>query len=293
MQSAVVSLVMAAVRKVPVGDQRGVMRRGACFSFGMALLAALAGEAAADAVRPAPTDWTLTLGVEGRLMPSYDGSDRYVLRPIPLIDLRRAGTARSFSSSRDGASIGVFDNGNLRVGLTGKVRLPRRENDDADLRGLGNVDWAFEAGVFAEYYPVNWLRTRIDVRRGFGGHHGVVGDLSADVVMPVSPRLTLSGGPRLTAVSAAANDPYFSINAAQSAASGLPVYTASGGLRSYGAGGMARYEWSPRWATHFFAEYEHLTGSAAQSPLVTQRGNPNQVQFGLGATYSFDVPGLW
>ncbi len=34
-------------------------------------------------------------------------------------------------------------------------------------------------------------------------------------------------------------------------------------------------------------EYERLTGSAANSPLVTQRGSPDQFTFGLGATYSF------
>ncbi len=260
---------------------------------GAVLCAAVAVPAAADAVRPAPGDWTLTLGVEGRVMPSYEGSDRYVLRPIPLLDWRRAGTARRFSNARDGASIGLYDTGNVRVGLTGKIKMPRRESDDADLRGLGDVKWAFEAGVFAEYYPVTWLRTRVDVRQGFGGHHGVVGDFSADLIVPVSSQLTLSGGPRVTLVTANANDPYFSINTTQSAASGLPVYTAGSGLQSYGVGGMARYEWSPQWATHFMAEYARLASSAAGSPLVTMRGNANQVQFGFGVTYSFDVHGLW
>jgi MipA family protein len=111
-------------------------------------------------------------------------------------------------------------------------------------------------------------------------------------VVPVTKQLTLSAGPRMTFVTVSANDPYFSVNAAQSAASGLAIYTASGGMQSYGFGTMARYEWSPQWATHMFGEYERLAGSAAHSPLVMTRGNPNQVQFGLGVTYSFDVPGL-
>jgi outer membrane protein len=235
----------------------------------------------------------VTLGVEGRVLPSYEGSDRYVLRPVPLVDIRRAGTPRHFSSPKDGASIGVFETSNFRLGPTVKLKMPRREGDDADLRGLGNVGWVAEPGVFAEYWPQQWLRTRAEVRQGIGGHHGLVGDLSADVVMPVTPHLTLSAGPRLSLASATANDPYFSIDAAQSAASGLPVYDAKGGVSSYGLGALARYEWSTRWATHFFVEYEQLTGSVADSPIVALRGSRNQVQTGIGITYSFDVPGLW
>ena len=75
--------------------------------------------------------------------------------------------------------------------------------------------------------------------------------------------------------------------------SGLPVFEARGGLRSYGAGAQARYAWTPQWGTHLFVEYERLAGDAGNSPLVTQRGSRNQTQVGLGVTYSFNVPGLW
>ncbi len=87
--------------------------------------------------------------------------------------------------------------------------------------------------------------------------------------------------------------PYFSIDAAQSAASGLPVYQASGGLYSYGAGTQARYFWTPQWSALAFVEYERLAADAANSPLVTERGSPNQVTVGLGVTYSFAMQPLW
>ena len=72
-----------------------------------------------------------------------------------------------------------------------------------------------------------------------------------------------------------------------------PPYTAGGGIYSYGAGAQARYFWNPQFATHVFVEYERLTGDAANSPLVVQRGSPNQFTYGAGVTYSFDMPGLW
>ncbi len=73
----------------------------------------------------------------------------------------------------------------------------------------------------------------------------------------------------------------------------LPVYNASGGVYSYGAGGQAEYFWNPQWQVHVLAEYERLTGSVAGSPLVIQRGSPNQFTFGVGATYSFTMHPLW
>jgi len=164
--------------------------------------------------------------------------------------------------------------------------------DDA-LFGLGNVPWAVEIGAFAEYWWAPWLRTRGEVRQGFNGHHGVVADLFVDAVVPVNPQLTLSGGPRITLATTKATSPYFSINAVQSAASGLPTYAAEGGIHSVGAGTKARYFWTPQFATHAFVEYERLTEDAANSPLVTQRGSPNQFTIGFGATRSFDIKQFW
>lgn len=238
-------------------------------------------------------EWTVTVGVEGRLTPNFPGSDRYGLVALPMFDLRRAGTPARFRSPRDGFGVPILDVGRFRAGPTLKVRLPRRESDDTNLNGLGNVDMTVELGGFAEFWATDWLRTRAEIRQGFGGHHGIVSDLMADVVMPVTPQLTLSGGPRTTIMSDKAVDPYFSVNSTQATASGLPTYSAGGGFYSVGAGAQAHYQWSRQWGTHVFIEYERLVGDAANAPIVTQRGSRDQWQTGLGVTYSFDMPALW
>ena len=238
-------------------------------------------------------DWTVTLGVDGRVLPRYEGSARAMFAPFPLFDIRRAGTPRKFRSPRDGFGFGILDSRRFQVGPVFKLKFPRKEGDDSDLRGLGDVGWTVEAGGFVEYWPTDMLRGRVELRQGIGGHHGLVSDLMADVVVPMTPQLTLSGGPRLTLATASASAPYFSITPGQSAASGLPVYDARGGLHSFGAGAQARYEWSKTWATHIFVEYERLAGDAGNSPLVGTRGTRDQVQVGLGATYSFDIKRLW
>jgi MipA family protein len=177
-------------------------------------------------------------------------------------------------------------------GPVAKFIKAREEADHEELRGLGDVDWTLEVGVFAEYWPTDWLRGRIEVRRGFHGHEGFVADISSDLVLSLMERWTLSGGPRLQLADTAATTPYFGIDLAQSLASGLPVHDANGGLRSIGAGMQLRYQWNRQWAARAYAEYDRLMGDAASSPLVTERGSPNQLRFGLGVTYSFEVK-LW
>ena len=243
---------------------------------------------------PAPSsEWTVTIGVEGRVLPKFEGANNSMLRPFPILRVRRADEPDQFRSARDGFSIALLDAGQFKLGPVAKLRFNRKESDDSALRGLGDINWAVEVGAFAEYWPVEWLRTRAEVRQGFGGHHGVVSDIMADVVYRATPQLTLSGGPRLTVGTAASVSPYFSITPAQAALSGLPVYDARGGLRSYGAGTQATYAFTPQWAGTVFLEYERLADDAGNSPLVLQRGSRDQLQVGAGVTYSFNVPGLW
>ena len=240
-----------------------------------------------------PNAWTVTLGIEAGVVPRYDGADNYVFRPSPIIDVRKAGTPPRFHSPREGFGFGIVDTGAFRFGPVGKLRYPRKEGDDPDLRGLGDIGWAVEIGGFAEYWPVQWLRAYAELRQGFGGHHGLVSDILIDAVYHATPQLTLSAGPRLTLQSDKAVSPYFDVTPAQAAASGLPVYDAGGGVTSWGAGGQARYQWSPQWASYTYVEYQRLVGDVANSPLVSLRGTRDQFQFGVGVSYSFDMPALF
>lgn len=240
-----------------------------------------------------PGDWTVTVGVQGKVSPAFDGAKEYEVEPVPIFSLRRAGSAARFRSPIDGASISLIDVGGFHFGPAAKFKRGRDEGDYREaLRGLGDVDFTVEAGLFAEYWPGDWLRTRVEVRRGFGGHEGFVADFSADLVRSFDKRWTLSGGPRLTLADNNAVAPYFGISPTQSALSGLPAFDAKGGLYSVGAGTQLRYQWTPQWEVRGYVEYSRLLGDAASSPLVTERGSPDQVTFSLGVSYSFDIK-LW
>ncbi len=238
---------------------------------------------------PVSGTWTGMVGVGGEYKPDFEGAKRSMLSPVPIFAIRRAGSTEQFRGPRDSASIALIDFGDLRAGPAGKFVSSRKANNYSELNGLGDVSTAIELGGFVEYYPVDWFRTRGELRQGFGGHHGVVADLSADFIVPIVQRFTISGGPRFTWESTKATSPYFGIDAAQAMATGLPVFDAKGGAHSAGAGAQVSYRIDPQWEVHAYVEYQRLLGDAAKSPLVTVRGSPNQTTVGIGASYSFDV----
>jgi outer membrane protein len=237
---------------------------------------------------PVSGNWTVMIGAQGQSRPDFEGANHSVLSPGPIVSIRRAGSVDQFRGPRDDASIALIDLGYLRAGPTGKYVSSRKASKFSELNGLGDVKAAFELGGFIEYFPVDWFRVRDETREGFGGHLGVVSDLSADFIVPVTRAITVSAGPRFTWESTKAVAPYFSIDAAQATATGLAVFDARGGAHSAGAGGQVKYQINPQWEVHSYVEYDRLLGDAAKSPLVTARGSVNQTTFGIGASYSFD-----
>ncbi len=279
------------------------MTRGLAIAVFLAAMRGIA--AAADLSVPTPppstdtpavpaSDWIVTLGAEARLVPAWPGAPitEPMVTGLPLLGIRKAGTPPDFFGERDSFGFRAFDFGAFKFGPALKLIWQRNASAYPELNGLGNVNYALQAGGFAEFWAVPWLRLRGEVRQGFGGETGVTGDLFLDAIAPLG-QFRFSAGPRMTLQTTPAVSPYFSISAAQAVASGLPAYSATGGFYSYGAGGKVEYFWSPQWETHGFVEYERLTDSAADSPLVTERGSPNQFTFGVGATYSFAMKPLW
>ena len=281
------------------------------FAVAAVFLLAPAAAVAADLPEPSPPvppaayvsaapDWIVTIGAEARVVPAWAGAPTslYGFSGMPLFYIRKPGDLPFFFGARDSFGYPLLDFGPFQAGPVGRIEYPRYGSQYGQLNGLGDVPWALQLGGFAQYWALPWLRLRAELRQGIGGETGLTGDLFADAVVPLG-QWRISGGPRMTVQSAAAISPYFGITAAQSAGStvsglpALPVYNASSGIYSYGAGGQVEYFWNPQWSTHAIVEYERLTGSAAASPLVTMRGSPNQFTYGVGATYTFNMHPLW
>jgi MipA family protein len=236
-------------------------------------------------------DWTVMLGVGGQMQPDFEGAKHYKLSPFPIINIHRAGSPQDqFRSPLDSSGITLFDFDGFHAGLVGTLIGSRKASKYTELNGLDDVKNTLELGGFVEYFPVDWLRARAEVRQGVvGGEKGLTADLSSDVIVPLSQQWMISGGPRFTLETTAATAPYFSITPVQAIASGLPTFNASGGAHSVGGGTQVRYQFNPQWEAHSYVEYSRLLGDAAASPLVKLRGSPDQATVGIGVSYSFDV----
>ena len=78
--------------------------------------------------------WTVTLGAGGNFRPEFEGSTHYLLSPIPIINVQRAGSGQQpFISPRDGASIALFDAGGFRAGPVGTFLPSRKASSDPAL----------------------------------------------------------------------------------------------------------------------------------------------------------------
>lgn len=264
------------------------------------LLAGLCAAAPARAADPAvpylasepASGWIVTLGGSAEFGPSYDGARKAGFSGMPSLSWRRAGEDAGFSAPDDGLDYALYETKRFSFGPVASFRAGRYSGSDRRLFGLRDVPWTIEAGAFAEFWPIEErLRTRVEIRQGFHGHHGVVADLSADWVERFGA-FTLSGGPRLSLGSTAFMRRNFGVTPGEALLNGwVSPFKAKGGARSAGVGAALDYQWSPVWTTGVYAKYERLLDSAGDSSIVRVLGQRDQATFGIRASYSFKAGG--
>ena len=109
----------------------------------------------------------------------------------------------------------------------------------------------------------------------------------ASLWVPPSTRLFVVVGGGLTWSSEAFMQQRFGVSPAASTASGLPVYSAGASVRQYYVWPAAIYRVSKQWYAGAGAFYQHITGDGEDSPIITQRGDPEQFSAGIGVGYSW------
>lgn len=256
---------------------------------------AAADESAAPSGPPSPAGWELGIGVAPVVSPVFEGADDIGMSVFP--DIRVRYRDRFLASVPDGIRYRVVNGANWRAGPIARIRFGREEDNggspflvtgSADaLSGLGDVDTTLELGGFVAYRREHW-RARLELRRGVGGHEGIVGDVSTDYTGSAG-RIRYAFGPRMRFGGAEFTDTYFGIDAGQSARSGLPTYDAGGGVNLVGVGGSAVLPYGRRLSLVVFGGYDRLLGDIADAPLVERRGSRNQLSAGAALTYRFDL----
>lgn len=214
------------------------------------------------------------VGLGVSVAPTYPGADD--AEASPWILWRNAGFSKSGQDGpRQGFSVSPS------FGIVG----PRDADDDDALLGMAEIDRSYEIGGKVSY-SLGATTAYASLRRGFGGHEGLVGAAGLKYRTDINDRFTLWSGLEVDYANGRYNQTYFGVSAADAVTSGYAAYDIGGGINKVAAKLEARYALSDRTALLGELEYGRLVGDAADSPLVQDRDQP-AVRLGIVRTFSF------
>jgi MipA family protein len=219
--------------------------------------------------------------------PKFEGAKSYQVTGFPFVAPAGFGDNGIVQiKGADDVRFRVLQFSNFELGPLAGYRFGRDEEDSARLIGTGDIDGGLVLGAFATY------RTG-PLAFSVSYHHQATGDetgglvrFGAEAVTRLSPtvKLTTSVGTNY------ATDDYmtsfFGVNALQSKASGLPVYSPSAGFKDVYIGATAAVDLSDRWTLLLIGRYAHLIGDAADSPIVETE---SQFYGGAALSYKFSI----
>ncbi|WP_295476934.1 MipA/OmpV family protein [uncultured Pseudomonas sp.] len=258
---------------------------------GVALCATLVsppGRAAEPDASAAKPLWGLQ-GMAGALWsyrPYDPTASSYEFKAVPYLDLSLGDVDLD---SEDGLSWNAFKTDNGWSAGPYLNYLPGRDGQGS-LRGLRDVSGMGVAGGFVAYSPVQWLSLFARAGRTFGtaeSQGGVLGQVGAEADYPLGAGVF--GSTRLVAhlANRELNQTFFGVSADESLASGIRPYNAGGGLRDLTLSQSLAVPLSPHWSLLGNLSWTHLTGSAADSSIVQQRGHAEQGEVDIGVAYHF------
>lgn len=225
-------------------------------------------------------------GVGVAYQPHDPTGTRYETRPIPYLDLS---WGRVNLSSDEGLSWDALKANGWSAGPF--VNYVEGRTANGALHGLRDVSDMGEAGGFIEYSPTDAWRVFAEVGRTFGGSNGqggVLGRVGGEVDYPLGHGIF--GGTTLAAHYANAEQAqtFFGVSGAQSQASGIRAYNASGGFQNLTLTQSVAFPIAPNWSLITSASWIHLVGSAADSTIVRQQGRVNQGELDVAVAYHFN-----
>lgn len=226
-------------------------------------------------------DWPrarITLGLGAAAAPDYFGASGSDLSATGAFSVEELVLPGGFGFGSEAAL--PTDPG---FGLRGGFRfVPRREGKD----GLATVDPAVELGA-GLFRITRTTRAYAEVRKGFGGHDGWVGEAGLDFLLRPSEGLVLSAGPRAYLGDRSFMRTYFGASEEAPAGSSGAAFRPEGGIVSLGIELNARRYLGGGWSLRGTLGWRRLQGDAARSP-VAAAGSPDQyrARFMLLRTFS-------
>ena len=252
------------------------------------LLLAAALVSAAPAVAQDGEGTRVRVGLGGQIRPDALGAEGHEWAPLFDFALKRSSGPFEFGAPDDNFDISLYSNDGLSIGPVANYQSGRR-NRDFDGVDVGKVPNTIEAGAFVQYHLSEAFRLRGEVRKGIGGHNGLIASLGADAVWRDGDRYVFSAGPRLNITNSRYQREFFGVSPERALITGLDPYDPDGGIQSVGATTGLHMQVSGPIGVFGFARYERLVGDAGKSPIVRELGSRNQMSAGLGLNYTFSL----
>jgi outer membrane protein len=249
----------------------------------------------------------LSVGVGAGLVPSYSGSDDYILFPLPLIvgrvggvGLRPNGPGIRLDLLSPAPALGPNQKTTFNFGPAIRFRNDRAQQIEDEVVELAeDLDVALEVGLaggvtFPGVLNSNdSLTLNTQVRWDIlGAHEGMLVEPTVGYSLPLSRAILFQGTVGLQFVDDSFADYYFTVTPDQSAATGLPLFEADGGLNSVSATAIVNFDLDGNalnggFSIYSVMGYTRLVGDAANTPFTDLRGSANQFIFGVGVGYTF------
>jgi outer membrane protein len=268
----------------PVNVSR--FRQSSLVAFGCLWLTSVTGATSAfadeqiaspDPVTPVtPDEWKISVGPGLMLSPKYPGARELRVLPIPSLDISY--DDRIFSQGLDFLGVNVLKGDAYHVGAALSLDFQSRdESADAHVHGLGNVDEGPKLKLFADY-SVSFLTGSVAAYQDIAGTgQGLLVSTDLAANLPVTPALLFSLGPGVTWANSEYTQSLFGVNGRQSAASGLPVFNTSAGIRDVHFNAYVSYDLSKKWVASIDVTAGRLQHDAARSPITERTTELNVV----------------
>jgi outer membrane scaffolding protein for murein synthesis (MipA/OmpV family) len=244
----------------------------------------------------------LAVGIGAGYGPSYEGSNDYVVFPVPLVQGRLGGVG--IDPRAGGVALDFIPNPpngvGINLGVAAKVRLDRTHNThDSVVNTLGKLDTAVEVGptvgvtfphVLDQY---DGLTLTADALWDVGGaYKGMVVDPMIGYSTPLSRGILANWSVNAEYGDRKFANYYFSVTPTGSAASGFPVFKAGSGFTKVGTRLLVAFDLDGNLtdggpAIFVIGGYTRMLGDARRSPLTSLRGSPNQLLSAVGVGYTF------
>jgi MipA family protein len=233
-----------------------------------------------------------TLGAGAGVAPDYEGSEDY--KAVPFWNLR-AGNLYHPETYVQLLGPRLFSNflpdDHWRLGLAGQFIKERNDVENNQVDDLKSVDASVMLGLIAGYdflaTPQNDLALEVEGRQDVASDNGFLGTIRGRYGHLFAERWRLD---TLVATTWASEDymsSYFGIDAGDAAHSGLDQFNADEGFKEVAFGASLTYRFLERWSTTVTGLYTRLTGDAADSPVVDDVGDENQLFGAFLINYRF------